>query len=338
MADISILFLASTWKYDGHGITSINRSIINDLWMADQNATKVKMTCALLEQEDHLITLEEREDAKKHKVNLIGAMLPRGVEDLPEVTEVDRYCYAFFQHIDFKTLKVTHIVGHMPNMVNAAFSLRDIFRIAGQSPKVVLVIHTLPTKNSTTDMASLSNVLLESDIVVSVGHPMYQEISQYIRTLPDENKKPRHKVYIPGGPVELLSTKRPSKHEHKQGPRNILVITGERSKGTAAKGLDYEVAVAASTKAAGIIANETSDTFQNRKMQLLTVGSLAEERDEWENQFADVRAMVQSERKLLNFEYQCFNNVLDLKKFFQLASVCILPFRSYSSVYCVEGV
>ena len=329
MAETSILFLSPTWKYDGYGIASINRSLIDDLWMADKRGTNIKMTCALLGEQDGNITQPEWDEARRHHVRLIGATLPRGMDKLPDIPEIDRYCSAFFRHFDFTRERITHIVGHMPYMYNAAFSMLDVFRFAGQTPKVVLVMHALPRKHSTVDMASLGHALEESDIVVSIGQPMYDEISQHIGLL--QGAKPRHKVYIPGGPVKLLLTQRPSRSNLTHGPHNILVITGE-PENTQAKGLDYDVAVAASTKATGNI------TYQNTIVQLLTVGTSQEERNAWESQFAKVKREVNTFPKCLNFEYQCFQDVPDLSRFFQLSSVCILPFRPYSTVYGIEGI
>ena len=332
MDETSVLFLAPKWKYDAYGIATINRSIINDLWMVGMSR-KIKMTCALLEQQDDKITDQERRDAKRHCVKLIGTTLPRGTEELPDVTDVDRYCCAFFRHIDFKRLRVTHIVGHVPYMFNAAFSLQDIFKVAGQSPKVISIVHALPRKRSDVDIFTLHDALKESDIVVSIGHLLYREISKHIGTL-EEGSKPRHKVYIPGGPLELLSTKRPSNFELKHGPHNVLVITGER-KNMHVRGLDYDVAVAASTLATGNIGTHADP---HQRLQLLTVGPSQHERDSWERHFDDVKGKVEKDYKLLNFEYQCFRDVSDLRKFFQMSSVCILPFKHSATVFGIEGL
>ncbi len=329
MSVISILFLAPSWKYDGYGIASINRSIINDLWMADQKGAKIKMTCALLQEEDDSITDEDREDARRHNVDLIGVTLPRGKEELPPLSDVDDYCSAFFSR-KLQGYAPTYIVGHMPYMFNAAFSIQDMFNFA----EVVLVMHALPRKNSTVHVTSLNKALKDAYIVVSVGHPIYRETSKHLGAI--QERRPKHKVYLPGGPVELLSIER-SRFDVMRGPHNILVLTGENHN-MHVPGLDYEVAVAASIEAASAFASSKADPLQSTRVQLLTVGTSEHEKDIWEKQFTEVNEKVQSARKQLSFEYQSFTDVADLKWPFQMSSVCILPFRPDATVYGVEGL
>ncbi len=335
MAQTSILFLAPTWKYDGYGIAAINRSIINDLWIADPRATKIKMMCILLEQEEGKITEQEHEDARRYNVTLHGAKLAYGDKELPGILEVDKHCSTFFGHIPLLRHRVTHIVGHMPYVFKAAFSMQDIFRVAGQSPKVLLVMHALPRKDTIVDISGLVASLNRSDIVVSVGYPMYREISQHINTL-QEGSKPRHKMYIPGGPVELLGIKGPSLFNLEQGPHNILVIGGEREN-MHTKSLDYEVAVAASTRATSAIASQ-GDPYQSPDIRLLTIGTSDHERDIREKQFEKIKRQVQTDHKLLSFDYRCFEDMPDLMKNLQISSVCILPIRPQSTTYGVEGI
>ena len=55
----------------------VTRSLVNNIRVYDPDGKKVKITCAVLE-EDGKIEKVQLDDAKKHRVRLRGATLPKG--------------------------------------------------------------------------------------------------------------------------------------------------------------------------------------------------------------------------------------------------------------------
>ena len=73
---ISVLFLAERWQFDTYGLSTVNRSLVNNLRVVDPEGKKIKITCAVVE-EDGKIESCQKEDAEKYQVELKGAKQPR---------------------------------------------------------------------------------------------------------------------------------------------------------------------------------------------------------------------------------------------------------------------
>ena len=87
----------------------------------------------------------------------------------------------------------------------------------------------------------------EADEVFSVGHSMEKELMSYIKGL-DDDKRPIHKMYIPGYPLELF-TVRPEVIGNKvQGTQNVMMLTSEL-KNLDVPGLDFSLAAASTAEA-----------------------------------------------------------------------------------------
>ena len=87
---ISILLLATKWQFDTYGLSTVNKSLINNLRVVDPEGKKIKITCAVVE-EDTKIQDDQREDAAKYKVQLKGGKQPRGPKEKPNITWLDRH-------------------------------------------------------------------------------------------------------------------------------------------------------------------------------------------------------------------------------------------------------
>ena len=74
---ISLLLLSPKWQFDTYGVSSVIRSLANNLWLIDPEGKRIQMTCAVL-QEDGKINHKDVEDATKHNVMLRGVKLRRG--------------------------------------------------------------------------------------------------------------------------------------------------------------------------------------------------------------------------------------------------------------------
>ena len=86
--DIEILLLTNKWQFDTYGLSTINKSLVNNLRVVDPEGKKIKITCAVVEEEGN-ITDDERKDAEKYKVKLVGAKQPRGRKKRPTVEWLD---------------------------------------------------------------------------------------------------------------------------------------------------------------------------------------------------------------------------------------------------------
>ena len=75
--NISVLLLGTRWSFDTYGLSTINKSIVNNLRLVDPEAKTIKITCAVVEEEAK-IRETDLEDAEKYGVKLKGAKRPRG--------------------------------------------------------------------------------------------------------------------------------------------------------------------------------------------------------------------------------------------------------------------
>ena len=246
LSPISLLLLSPKWQFDTYGVSSVIRSLTNDLWLTDPEGKRIQMTCAVL-QEDGKINQRDVEDAKKHNVTLRGVKLPRGMKRKPTNEELDvnaalYYHYlALLQRFDF-------IIGHIPYLANGTFNLRKHCETLSTSSKAILLAHALPrTTTNDIDEDLLLEWLKDAEIVFSIGEGMKAKISQYIECL-DQDQKPIHKIYMPGCPAELLIILQEGRSSSVKGPQNITFMTTEK-KDLSISGLDYPVTVASSTVA-----------------------------------------------------------------------------------------
>ena len=68
--DIEILLLATKWQFDTYGLSTVNKSLVNNLRVVDPAGENIKITCAVVEEEGN-ITEYERKAAEKYKVKLV---------------------------------------------------------------------------------------------------------------------------------------------------------------------------------------------------------------------------------------------------------------------------
>ena len=47
---ISVLFLATKWQFDTLGISTVHRSLVNNIRLLDPEAKKIKITCAVFKR------------------------------------------------------------------------------------------------------------------------------------------------------------------------------------------------------------------------------------------------------------------------------------------------
>ena len=74
---ISVLLLATRWPFDTYGLSTVNKSVVNNLRLVDPDAKTIRITCAVLEEEGK-ISEDQIRHAENHKVELVGYKHPRG--------------------------------------------------------------------------------------------------------------------------------------------------------------------------------------------------------------------------------------------------------------------
>ena len=85
---ISVLLLAAKWQVDTYGLSTVNKSLVNNLRVVDPEGKKIKITCAVVEEEKN-IKDDQKGDAEEYKVKLKGAKQPRGLKKKPNIQWLD---------------------------------------------------------------------------------------------------------------------------------------------------------------------------------------------------------------------------------------------------------
>ena len=237
---ISVLLLASRWQFDTYGLSTVNKSLVNNLRVVDPEGKKIKITCAVVEEEENL-SEDERKDAGKYKVKLTGAKRPRGRKKRPDVEWLDESTAAYYPDL-VRLNRYDFIIGHVPYLANWPLNIRDSHSATEKKPKVILMLHDLPrTSDGNNDEESLLEWLSEADAIFSVGKEVQADVLSSITSLPPE-QRPVHKLYIPGFPLELFNVRRDNVEGNKvQGTQNLIMMTGDR-KDLDISGLDFPLA------------------------------------------------------------------------------------------------
>ena len=92
---ISVLLLAERWQFDTYGLSTVNKSLVNNLRVVDPEGTKIKITCAVVEEEGKIERIQ-KEDAEKYQVQLRGSKQPRGPKKKPNIEWLDNSIAAYY--------------------------------------------------------------------------------------------------------------------------------------------------------------------------------------------------------------------------------------------------
>ena len=318
---ISVLLLSPKWQYDTYGVASVVRSLVNDLWLTDPDGLKIQMTCAVLE-EDRKINEADVADAAKHNVKLRGVKLPRGIESIPTVEEINGSAPLFYKHLAVRQ-RFDFVIGHIPYLAHGTLNVHDLCSDIGLSCNIILLAHTLPrTRENDIDENTLREWMKEANTVLSIGEVLKSEIQGYINCLNEENR-PLHHLYIPGCPAELLTVLQETRTNSLRGPQNITVMTNEQ-KQLKVSGLNYQLAVASSTLASPKI-YELCET--GAKVQFLVLATDAKERNIWEESFNEIKCRPETEDQRMAFQFQIIDDMERLKSLMKRTAVMLLPLK-----------
>ena len=178
--NISVLLLATKWQFDTYGLSTINKSLINNLRLVDPEAKTIKITCAVVEEEGQIKDVDVS-DAGKSGVVLRGARRPMSKkrQNKPELSWLDEHAATYYRHLQDENFDF--IIGHAPFLANGCFNLKDLFRGREIPPKIIIMFHDLPKdENGDVDNEMLSEWLNKGDVVVTVGKAVESELVPYI--------------------------------------------------------------------------------------------------------------------------------------------------------------
>ncbi len=291
------------------------------------------MYCAIGEKNDQ-IPENDKTDAKRRNVTLIGATLPFGAKEV-DLSCLDIYPAACYQELYELCSDVTHVIGHIPNLANGAINIRNMFEdFDNPPPQVVLVVHDLPIDDDgDVDQEELTNWLSEADTVISIGHGVYNEIEAELGNIDDP---PCHFEYIPDCPASFLAIKSKEPVDNiPKGMQQILLFTGERKELVEQK-IDFNLAIQSTLKAAAQLQLQTNIS-QSLKTQLVIVTVHPSDKDAWESEIKEIkeRDVIKSP---LQTKVQCIQDEGALKNILQRASLAIVPLKSSANILGLEAL
>ena len=330
-SDISVLLLATKWQFDTFGLSTVNKSLINNLRVVDPEGKKIKITCVVVE-EDGKIESYEKDDAEKYKVQLRGSKRPRGPRKKPNIEWLENNTATYY--LDFvRENSFDFIIGHVPYLVNGALNLRDIYAATENKPKVILMIHDLPrTSDGDNDEESLLEWLSEADFVFSVGNEVKAEVLSSIVSLPPE-QQPIHKLYIPAFPLDFFNVCRSKVEGSKlQRTQNITMMTGER-KDLDVSGLDFPLAFASAFGASKHILN-----FDGVRSNFELLIDNKDDKDLWKKEFKDFIQKQEHGGRSLNFYPDAPETLEKLKTHLRKSNLFILPLKPHSPLFGTEAL
>ena len=329
---ISVLLLASRWQFDTYGLSTVNKSLVNNLRVVDPEAKKIKITCAVVD-DDGKIKAEDLRDAGKHEVELKGAKRPRGSKKgmKPKLHWLDENTGAYYLHL-IQDQNYDFIIGHAPFLANGCFNLKDFYKDKNHSPNTVLMVHGLPKdENGDVDDDVLLEWLNEADIVFSIGKTVEDELMSYIEAL-DPEKRPIHKMYLPLYPLEPFAIKPDNVQGKARGIQNVSMMSGE-VKVLDINGLDFPLAVTAAAGASDYI--QFNDGI---KINMSLLAANEEDRDEWKKHFKEVLLERNLNDTGLSFQTETPLIIDKMKIHLTKSNLFLLPLKADSPLFGAEAL
>ena len=329
---ISVLFLGTRWQFDTYGLSIVNKSLVNNLRVVDPEAKKIKITCAVLE-DDGKIKEEDLKDARKHGVELKGAKRPRGSKKgkKPKLQWLDKSPTTYYlhlvqdQHYDF-------IIGHAPYLANGCFNLKDLYKDKKKTPTSVLMFHGFPKdENGDVDADVLLDWLTEADVVFSIGKTIEDELLSYIEALEPE-KRPIRKMYLPSYPLELFALKPDCVQGKVRGTQNVSMMSAE-IKDLDINGLDFPLAVTAAAAASDYI--QFNDGV---KIKLSLLAADEEEKAKWKEALEEVLCRQNLSDTGLSFQSESPLTIDKMRILMRMTHLFLLPLKQDSPLFGTEAL
>ena len=329
---ISVLFLASRWQFDTYGLSTVNKSLVNNLRVVDTEAKKIKITCAVVE-DDGKIKTEDVIDAGKYEVQLKGAKRPRSLKKgkKPKLQWLDENIAAYYRH-SVQDRNFDFIVGHVPYLANGCLNLKDFYKDKNHSPTTILMVHGLPKdENGDVDDDVLLEWLDEADIVFSLGKTVEDELLSYITAL-DPEKRPIHKLYFPSYPLELFAVKQDNVQGKVRGTQNVCMMSRE-IKDLDINGLDFPLAVTAAVGASDYI--QFNDGV---RIKLSLLAANEDDKAKWKEHFEEVLQKQNLNDTGLSFQTETPLAIDKMKIHLRKSNLFLLPLKADTPLFGAEAL
>ena len=328
---ISVLLLGTRWQFDTYGLSTINKSLVNNLRLVDPEGETIKVTCTVLE-DDEKIQDEDLKDAEKYGVKLKGAKRPGGSKrgKKPRLQWLDKSPGTYYRHLQDDSYDF--IIGHAPFVANGCLNLKELYRVKKESPKIILTFHSLPKdENGDVDDEMLLEWLGEAEFVFSIGKAVEDEIRPYIPAL-DPKTRPIHKMYFPYYPLEFFNIKQDLANTKIQGTQNVCIMSGE-IKDLDINGLDFPLAVTATAAASEYI--HFNDKVKT-KLSLLMANE--EEKSKWKETFEELLQRRNLKDSGLSFQTEAPMSLDKMKVHLRKSNLFLLPLKSDSPLFGTEAL
>ena len=322
---ISVLLLATKWQFDTYGLSTINKSLVNDLRLVDPEHKMIKITCAVVEEGK--INYADRRDAAKCGVFLKGAKRPmsNNKHSKPDLSWLDEHAVAYYHHL-MQDHHYDFIIGHAPYLANGCFNLKDLYKKRYIAPKIILIFHGLPKKEN----GDIDDEMLEEWLTEADSNSVESELVPYIKGLDEENR-PIHELYIPSYPVELFHVAQEPKGTMIQGTQNITMMSGE-IKDLDVTGLDFPLAVNATIGAAEHIRD-----FDGVRTNLTMLAAHEDDTGKWKS--TSVQILEKKEQHTgLSFKTEVPTDISKLQSSLKRSSLFLLPLKPDSPLFGTEAL
>ena len=329
---VSILLLGTRWQFDTYGLSTINKSLINNLRTVDPEGKAIRITYAVLEEDYKIKDNKDWNDAIKHAVELKGAKRPRGSKrrEKPQLQWLDEDAVKYYRHLQDNCYDF--IIGHAPYTANGCFNLKELYKVKDESPKVILMFHGLPKdENGDIDDDVILDWLNEADIVFSIGKTVEDELMAYITALEPE-KRPIHKIYFPLYPLELFAVKPENVQGKVQGTQNVSMMSGE-IKDLCVNGLDFPLAVSATAGASDYI--QFNDGV---KIKLSLLAANEDDKSKWKETFKDILQERNLKDTGLSFHSEAPLALDKMKMYMRKSHLFVLPLKQDSPLFGTEAL
>ena len=325
----SVLILATKWQFDTYGLSTVNKSLVNNLRLLDPDGKYIKITCAVLE-DDGKIKEADMRDAMEHGVQLRGAQRPRGSKTgkKPKLKWLDQDIIKYYLHLVLDK-NYNFIVGHAPYMANGCLTLKEFYKERHDSPSTILMFHGLPKDEvGDVDNEVLLDWLREADIVFTLGKTMADELTPYI-TSRNPEERPIHKLYIPSYPLDRLDVKNNYEESKVWGTQHVSLMTGEIKE----NGLDFPMAVTATAEASEHLRN-----FDGVRIKLCLLITNEEERAIWKEMFEELLYQRNLNHTGLSFQVELVQTAESIKIHMRKSNLFLLPLKKTSPLFGTEAL
>ena len=318
---ISVLLLTTKWQFDTHGLSTVNKSLVNSLRVVDPQGKSIKITCAIL-QEEGKVRDEDLKDARNYGVELQGGKWfdEDAVKFYPGSAQEKSYEF---------------IIGHAPYMAKRCLALKDFYKNKNESLKVILMFHALP-KDAFGDINEevLLNWLKEADIVFSIGKPVEDELLPYIAVL-EPNKRPVHKMHIPSLPLDQFRSihKGDTVQKNIRGTQHICMVMRGDITNSDETDLDFPLAVTATADTSAYLRD-----YVGVRTRLTLLVANEDDKDKWKHNFEEVLRTKCLNNTGLSFQAEAPQTFEQMKVHLRRSNLFLLPLQQNSQLFGTEAL